>query len=92
MIEADKLQKDAVNLAEIVVKIISLRYEGVKMFMTIFGYMVLNIVKAVASMQKHDADKEMAKFIDYLTDIYAQDKKYRNLNENKEGSNIIKLN
>ena len=88
----EKLQKDAANLAEIVVRIISLQYEGVKVFMTIFGYMVLNIVKAVASMQKHDLDMEMAKFIDYLTDIYAQDKKYRNLNENKEGSNIIKLN
>ena len=93
MIEADKLQKDAVNLAEIVVRIISLQYEGVKVFMTIFGYMVLNIVKAVASMQKHDPDMEMAKFINYLTDIYAKDDEYkRKMNESKEGSNIIKLN
>lgn len=89
-LDYEKLQKDAARLAEIVARILSMQYEAVQSIMTIFGYMVLNFVKAIAKMQKHDADKEMAKFIDYLTEIYAQDKKYKPKEEKK--SNIINLN
>ena len=93
MIEADKLRKIASNLAEIVVRIISLQYEGFQELMTILGYTVLNIVKGVAKMQKHDPQNEMEKFVVYLTDIFEQDKQYqRKQGENEQKSNIIKLN
>lgn len=89
----EKLQKDAASLTEIVVRILSMQYEAVQSIMTIFGYMVLNFIKAIAKMQKHDPQNEMEKFVVYLTDIFELDKQYqRKQNENEQKSNIIELN
>lgn len=85
----EKLQKDAATLAEIIVRILFMQYDKVQAVMTIFGYMVVQFVKAAASMQKHDTDAEMAKFVDYLTEIFAQDRK---MQQAEQKSNIIKLN
>ena len=85
----EKLQKDAATLAEIIVRILFMQYDKVRPVMTIFGYMVVQFVKAVASMQNHDTDAEMAKFMDYLTEIFAQDRKMQKM---EQKSNIIKLN
>ena len=73
-----QIHKDASKLADIVIRIIGMQQEKISALMTVFGYMVVYVVRAVASQQQHDTDKEMAKFIDYLTEIYAQEKKAEN--------------
>lgn len=78
--------KDAMTLAEIVIRIIGMRAKNITELMTVFGYMVCCVVRAAARQQGNNLDKEMAKFIDYLTDIYSQEK------ESEDKANIIKMN
>lgn len=81
-----QIHKDASKLADIVIRIIGMQQEKISALMTVFGYMVVKVVRAVASQQQHNTDKEMAKFIDYLTEIYAQEKKAENM------AQVIKMN
>lgn len=81
-----QIHKDASKVADIVIRIIGMQQENISALMTVFGYMVVYVVRAVSSQQQHDTDKEMAKFIDYLTEIYAQEKKAENR------AQVIKMN
>lgn len=86
---AEELHKDAARLGEIVIRILFMKHNGFQQWMTLFGYMVVKVIKSVAYTQKHDPDKEMSKFIDYLMDIYALEKRDE---QSEQKASIINLN
>ena len=85
--KGEKLKKDATRLAEIVVRILQMNCPTFNFMMTVFGYMVMKVVVAVALQIGVEPDKEMELFIKYLNDIYAGSKK-----EPQQSADIIKMN
>ena len=77
------------KLAEVVIHILFLKSDTFQQVMTLLGYTIVAIVRAVAKTQQHDPDKEMAKFIDYLTDVYAQQKQAQ---PSEQKTKVINLN
>lgn len=87
--QQNDVRREAATLAKIVIHVLNMKQRTFGDIVTVFGYMVCVFVSAVAGTQGHDHDEEMAKFIEYLKDIWKTDLEERN-SESK--ANIIKLN
>ena len=87
--QSNETRREAVTLAKIVIHVLNMKQRTFGNIVTVFGYMVCAFVSAVAGTQGHDHDEEMAKFIEYLKDIWKTDLEER---KGDGRANIIKLN
>ena len=62
---------DSTFVAEIVIRSLGMKYREVNAMMTIFGYAICKVVCSVAELKGADADKEMAKFLEFIEEVYA---------------------
>lgn len=86
----DNVKENAHILAECVMKIIQMKYEMLNKVLTVFGYMVYEVLKAAAKVQKHDERSEFAKFCSYLMKI--QDEEAKLHQQGDDSAEIVKMN
>lgn len=84
------MKEHAKMLAVCLMRIIDMRYEKLNQLLTVFGYVVYEVVSAAAKVQKHDERSEFAKFCSYLMKI--QDEEAKLHQQGDDSAEIVKMN